>query len=139
MYLELADNGITSKNTANITPLTPGNSSPLMPVAAPNGEIILMDATAFNLLDPVEASEALEMMPTLVGAMQTASGVPADEQVSAAEIISAALESQMTNQPRWSGSFNIEPAAKPWFARPEVLIPGAIVLIGSVYFLSRRK
>jgi hypothetical protein len=132
MYLELADNGITTK--ANAT------NSPLMPVAAPNGEIILMDATAFNLLDPVEASEALEMMPTLIGAMQTASGVPADQQVSAAEIISAAYESaQMTNQPRWSGSFNIEPAAKPWFARPEVLIPGAIVLIGSVYFLSRRK
>lgn len=38
--------------------------------------------------------------------------------------------------PKFGGSFNIEPDPKPWFARPEVMLPvvGGVVLIGVLAF-----
>lgn len=46
---------------------------------------------------------------------------------------------QQDMQPKFGASLNIEPSPKPWFARPEVLIPGIIGAGAIVYFIFRKK
>lgn len=52
-------------------------------------------------------------------------------------ILENILNPQSQNQQRFGGSFSIEPDPKPWFARPEVLIPGLIAVGVGVWAITR--
>lgn len=130
MYLELKDNARAQ-----------------FPVIDPNtGELLLFNAEAFSALAPVEAESAVNDFPEIIESMRSAGideNTIIDLQNQALQVIEEANAIQQTRpaqlDTRWSGSFNIEPSPKPWFARPEVLIPGALVLGFGIFMLAKRR
>jgi len=146
MYLELAD-----RNEQN-------SSGLMLPIRNPStDEIIMVTPEILNSMDPVEFSAAMDEMPSIVTAMQVKSGVDPDDMVQTSDLIQAAINEidtmntivkrnneLITNKPydgstKWSGGFSIEPSAKPFYLRPEVLIP-AVLLVGfTIYSVTKSK
>jgi len=146
MYLELADR------------TQPNSSALMLPIRNPStDEIIMVTPEILNSMDPVEFSAAMDEMPSIVTAMQVKSGVDPDDMVQTSDLIQAAINEidtmntivkrnneLITNKPydgstKWSGGFSIEPSAKPFYLRPEVLIP-AVLLVGfTIYSVTKSK
>jgi hypothetical protein len=124
-----------------------------IPVRDPNtNEILLFDAQAFANLAPIEVSAALEELPAIMNEMEAAGVIDsATREQLIQETIQTVNEANQIAQnnalavqqapldTRWSGSFNIEPSPKPWFARPEIILPGVALVGFSIWALTRKK
>jgi len=155
MYLELAD---------NCTNCLSDNNNPMLPVIDDTtGEIYMINAEMFARMDIAEQQEAIAQAGPLLyilekdkfqgmeGALWNKIKQGVQNFIGKAkEVIGNVTSGQGLNigatppqqttpqfDPRFSMS--IEPDPKPWFARPEVLLPIGIGAIGIVYLLTRKK
>lgn len=159
MYLELAECQSClneNENSPNKIPVVDDES----------GEIYLINMSMFARLTPQERAEAIEQAPLLMyilekdnyNGMEGALWGKITQAVKgfvgkAKEFIGNATGSggggifggqnqtqpYNPNDPRFAGSFNIEPDPKPWFARPEVMIPVGLGTLGAIYLLTRKR
>lgn len=98
---------------------------------AQTDEILLVPFQNVQNLDPVEQSRVLEELPTLTKQLAVVQGIDPDL-IDVPELAPIAPQ-------KWAGSFSIEPSPKPWFARPDFLIPAGIAVAGILFVIFRRK
>jgi len=154
MYLELAENCTTclSENMDNMIPVVDDQT----------GEIYMMNVSAFAELDPMDQQEIISQAPMLLYILEKDNwngmeGQLWDNIKAKVQGFVGKVKNFIGNMPQtaptpgeWFGgsgsaggmnvdprfSVNVEPDPKPWFARPEVLLPvlGGVVLLGFAIF-----
>lgn len=156
MYLELAENCTTclSENMDDMIPVVDDQT----------GEIYLINVTAFAELDPMDQRNIIAQAPTLLYILekdnwngmegQLWDNIKGKVQGFVGKVknfignVTGNMPQTAPTPGEWFGgpgtgigsdprfSVNIEPDPKPWFARPEVLLPilGGAVLLGFAIF-----